>query len=174
MKDAERIISLASGEIPPKSGMEIHFLRVLKGDALPCSAEEREWLKIWQEHNGYPYLAAETRGTNNLSEALKQSETTRANLNEQPDRSKKKIEELEDRVKVLTNENGALKAQMAKVSAEEWERIETIDRAKKEAYAKKQRIEYEKRDELAKRIAAQQIGHGYRSQAVYSTTDGQD
>lgn len=174
MKDAERIISLASGEIAPRNGMEIHFLRVVKGNALPCSAEELAWLRIWQEHKGYSYPAAETRGTNQLSEALEQLDATRANLNEQLDRSKKKIDELEHLVKVLTKENGALKAQMAKVSQEEWKRIEAIDHAKREADEKKQRIEYEKRDELAKRIAAEKFGHGYRSQAVYSSTIGQD
>lgn len=30
--------------------MEIHFLRVLAGEAIPCSPEEREWVEIWGEH----------------------------------------------------------------------------------------------------------------------------
>lgn len=38
---------LIKGERPPANGMEIHFLRVMSGDASPCSEKEKEWYRFW-------------------------------------------------------------------------------------------------------------------------------
>lgn len=47
MTEEERqIIFLAAGMRPPNSGIEIHFLKVLSGEASPCSDQERKWLSI--------------------------------------------------------------------------------------------------------------------------------
>jgi hypothetical protein len=32
--------------------MEMHFLRVIKGDASPCSPKEHEWYQYWQQEIG--------------------------------------------------------------------------------------------------------------------------
>lgn len=38
---------LIKGERPPANGMEIHFLRVISGDASPCSEKEKDWYRFW-------------------------------------------------------------------------------------------------------------------------------
>ena len=43
----KRIRDIAEGRVAPANGMEKHFLRVLKGDARPCSPEEREWVSYY-------------------------------------------------------------------------------------------------------------------------------
>lgn len=48
MADIAKIIALANGHIAPATGMEIHFLKVLAGEALPCSLEESEWVEIFR------------------------------------------------------------------------------------------------------------------------------
>lgn len=45
-EEERRIIALACGMTPPNSGIEIHFLKVLTGEAHPCSDQERKWLGI--------------------------------------------------------------------------------------------------------------------------------
>lgn len=45
-EEERRVIAIATGQIPPSSGMEIHFLKVLAGQAIACSIEERKWLLI--------------------------------------------------------------------------------------------------------------------------------
>lgn len=43
--DLRRLRALIEGSEHPDSGIERHFLRVIRGDASPCSPVEREWLK---------------------------------------------------------------------------------------------------------------------------------
>jgi hypothetical protein len=43
------INQLASGIRSPKNGMEKHFLRVIAGEAIPCSSKEENWLRYWVE-----------------------------------------------------------------------------------------------------------------------------
>lgn len=44
--DIPRIRALAKGSVEPATGMEAHFVRVVRGEALPASPEEVDWLKI--------------------------------------------------------------------------------------------------------------------------------
>lgn len=41
-----RVKELIQGVVPPASGMEKHFLRVIRGEAPPCSPKEREWFEV--------------------------------------------------------------------------------------------------------------------------------
>jgi uncharacterized protein YifE (UPF0438 family) len=40
--------SLIVGNRSPVSGIEKHFVRVMSGEAIPCSAKEKEWYQHWQ------------------------------------------------------------------------------------------------------------------------------
>ena len=42
---------LIKGDRPPENGMEIHFLRCLKGDSSPCTEKEKEWFNFWSSSN---------------------------------------------------------------------------------------------------------------------------
>jgi hypothetical protein len=44
-----RFIQLVSGKREPESGMEKHFLKVIKGEAFPCTKEEKEWFQLWKD-----------------------------------------------------------------------------------------------------------------------------
>lgn len=44
------IVALATGSIEPSTGMEKHFLRVIKGLSPPMTQEEKEWLKIYKKN----------------------------------------------------------------------------------------------------------------------------
>ncbi len=46
LKDS--LAKLIAGTRQPLNGMEIHFLKVIKGTNLPCTPEEKEWFKWWQ------------------------------------------------------------------------------------------------------------------------------
>lgn len=43
-----KLIELVSGIREPENGMEKHFLKVITGDGIPCTLEEKEWFKQWQ------------------------------------------------------------------------------------------------------------------------------
>lgn len=43
------INQLANGIRSPKNGMEKHFLRVIAGEAIPCSSKEEKWFRYWAE-----------------------------------------------------------------------------------------------------------------------------
>lgn len=54
-KEIADLRALINRSRPPKSGMEIHFLRVLDGTANPCSSKENEWYQWAQnEEKGAP------------------------------------------------------------------------------------------------------------------------
>jgi hypothetical protein len=42
-KTQARLIGLAEGLVLPQTGMEIHFIRVCRGESIPCSRDEIEW-----------------------------------------------------------------------------------------------------------------------------------
>lgn len=44
-QELRRLTALIDGAEQPTSGLEKHFLRVIRGDAIPCSPKEREWLQ---------------------------------------------------------------------------------------------------------------------------------
>jgi hypothetical protein len=46
------LMELIIGLREPASGMEAHFLKVIKNEAMPCSAEEKEWFNWWQKTQG--------------------------------------------------------------------------------------------------------------------------
>lgn len=152
MSDVDRILALATGQTPPANGMEIHFLKVIAGEALPCGPEERNWLQIWEQ-----------QVTVGEIERLKQ-------LNEEQAQEIYRLqEELRD-----------IKIKLGKVSEAEWERIAAIDEVKAKAQAQieqvnkeKERADYELRQKFAQRLAKERAGPNYRPLGVYSTTDGQ-
>ena len=45
-----RVICLALGKLDPDTGMEKHFLQAIQGKARACTAEEKEWVSIWEEY----------------------------------------------------------------------------------------------------------------------------
>lgn len=45
LKDSLR--KLVTGQRNPESGMEIHFLNVIKGKNKPCTKEEKDWYSWW-------------------------------------------------------------------------------------------------------------------------------
>jgi uncharacterized protein YifE (UPF0438 family) len=42
----DEVLALWRGETEPSDGMELHFLRVCEGKALPSSPLERQWLNL--------------------------------------------------------------------------------------------------------------------------------
>jgi hypothetical protein len=46
------LTQLIKGERPPANGMEVHFLRVVKGKASACSQKEKEWYQFWLDSKG--------------------------------------------------------------------------------------------------------------------------
>ena len=44
-----RVRDLVNGNREPESGMEKHFLKVIKGDGLACTTELKEWVKCWKD-----------------------------------------------------------------------------------------------------------------------------
>lgn len=46
--EADRLQALITGEQRPETGFEKHFMRVVRGEAIPCSAKERVWYEFWQ------------------------------------------------------------------------------------------------------------------------------
>ena len=45
--EKERVRDLAEGRVKPATGMEIHFLKAINGQAIACTPKEREWLDYW-------------------------------------------------------------------------------------------------------------------------------
>lgn len=134
MTDVSRVLGLASGQIAPATGMEIHFLKVVAGTALPCSPEEQEWFEEWKRE---------------VSRQENQSETQA--LTDQLQRQQIEIVALRKEIEALTQ-------RLAKLSPEELARIAEAERKALAKERRKQRIEYEKRDEFAKRLAAEKSG----------------
>ena len=46
----ESLKKLVEGQRQPINGMEIHFLKVIKGMNSPCTAEEKQWYSWWQTY----------------------------------------------------------------------------------------------------------------------------
>jgi len=46
--EIKRLQSLISGTRAPETGMEQHFMRVMRGEARPCTEKEEEWNEIWR------------------------------------------------------------------------------------------------------------------------------
>jgi len=46
--ETDRLKALITGVRPPETGFEKHFMRVLRGEAMPCSLQEREWYEFWR------------------------------------------------------------------------------------------------------------------------------
>jgi hypothetical protein len=54
MEDKQKIslMELVLGLREPETGMEKHFLKVIKGQSIACSPEEKEWFEWWKKtHN---------------------------------------------------------------------------------------------------------------------------
>lgn len=57
MLSAEEVTALSQlieGHRAPEDGMERHFLRVITGDAMPCSPKEQEWYQHWRQASSTP------------------------------------------------------------------------------------------------------------------------
>lgn len=85
------------------------------------------------------------------------------------------IRQLEEEISTLSRQVTELQNQLAKVSESEWARIAQEDERQKTEKMKKEREEYEARDEFAKRLARKWNDHTFSSDAfaVHATTDGQ-
>jgi hypothetical protein len=62
--EVELLESLIAETRPAESGMEKHFARVMRGQAMPCTEKEIEWYGFWQrnksEHFSAPLPQAST------------------------------------------------------------------------------------------------------------------
>jgi len=68
-QEKEDLNLLIKGERHPENGMEKHFLRVLKGEASPCTKKEKEWHQYWlQKIKGNTDPIAENINANPKSE----------------------------------------------------------------------------------------------------------
>lgn len=80
---------------PPKSGLEIHFLRVLDGTAGPCSPKENEWFQwVLDNETGAPQhlsVAELTRHTEAESVDIADLGTTRSARHQEIDRPAKQL-----------------------------------------------------------------------------------
>lgn len=45
-EERRRLFALVDGSEQPNTGFELHFMRVIRGDAHPCSPKEREWVRV--------------------------------------------------------------------------------------------------------------------------------
>lgn len=52
--EANRLKALITGSRPPEAGLEKHFMRVLRGEAMPCTAKELEWYEFWRLNQSTP------------------------------------------------------------------------------------------------------------------------
>ena len=48
-QEVDSLTRLIEGKRTPKDGMETHFLRVIQGQAMPCSPLERAWYQYWKD-----------------------------------------------------------------------------------------------------------------------------
>ena len=48
--EKQRVIDLATGQIQPGSGIEKHFLQVVNGFGMACSAKEKEWIAFYRAY----------------------------------------------------------------------------------------------------------------------------
>ena len=48
--EKQRVIDLVTGQIQPGSGIEKHFLRVVNGFGMACTAKEKEWIAFYREY----------------------------------------------------------------------------------------------------------------------------
>jgi hypothetical protein len=49
LTDAEmaKLLLLINGARPPDNGMEKHFIKVINGTSIACTAKEKEWYEYW-------------------------------------------------------------------------------------------------------------------------------
>ena len=50
-EERHRIIDLGLGNCQPKTGFEIHFVEVCRGNGRACSKIEKEWIQVWEAYN---------------------------------------------------------------------------------------------------------------------------
>lgn len=93
---------LIEGNRPPANGMEIHFLRCLKGDASPCSEKEKEWYQFWvnsktkvalkvnQTKSANEQRASESAINQQKAQALLKQRWDDSNANSKPKKTKTK------------------------------------------------------------------------------------
>ena len=49
-QEKQRVINLATGQIQPGPGMEKHFLQVVNGVGMACTAKEKEWIAFYRAY----------------------------------------------------------------------------------------------------------------------------
>lgn len=62
-----------NGERAPATGMEKHFLKVIKGEALAASNEEKEWFQYWQTSISANSTSMNLSGSQRLEEILNEA-----------------------------------------------------------------------------------------------------
>jgi len=76
-KEQQQIIALASGALPPDTGMEKHFVMVVNGKGRACSPKEKEWLSFWSSH-------ADASSATDQDPRLPPKETASSTISAQP------------------------------------------------------------------------------------------
>lgn len=157
-QELEKLNHLIAGKRPPSDGMEAHFLRVINGDALPCSQKEREWYQHWQQESGTSVEADDFR--ENYREALaalRQRDATIVSLEEQIKGKDVSIEALRKEVAILEK--------FLKNAHKVLEKYEPIS----SPLVTDVQAENERKMRDAERGASY-----YFTKEIYSSTDGQD
>jgi hypothetical protein len=114
----QRIRGIATGSIPPETGMERHFRRVCLGEANPLTAEEREWYEFLQQgEQGQPRAGSAMEELRREREARTRAEAAQ---------------------RVAERRNRELELQLANFEAQEAERHFERAAAQKQAEALRQ------------------------------------
>jgi len=157
-QELEKLRQLVAGKRPPSDGMETHFLRVINGDALPCSPKEREWYQYWRQKSGTAEEADDCpEGYREAICAVRQRDAIIASLEGQMRDKDAIIEALRKEVAIL---EGFLKN--AHKALEEYEPISSPLVTDVQAA-----------NERKMRHAEQKASYHF-TKGIYSSTDGQE
>ena len=69
-KEQQRVIALASGALPPETGMEKHFVAVLNGKGRACSPKEKAWVEYWHSHGSRQSILEDAPDSGRDAQAL--------------------------------------------------------------------------------------------------------
>lgn len=157
-QEIERLKDLISGRRQPTDGMEKHFLRVIKGDAPPCSTKEQEWYQYWKQE---PINK-------------KNSDDCRLDYNKVIDEHPQQDEIIVSLKKQIREQDASIAALKKKVAMLEEFLKKTHEALEKyEPTSSPLVTNVEAENERKMRDAEQKATHHF-TKGIYSSTDGQD
>lgn len=75
-----RVQLLAQGKVKPETGMEKHFLLVLKGKNRPATQEERRWLTYWESSGDREMRSIQHSAFDAVKEVITQAAMQEVNM----------------------------------------------------------------------------------------------